>query len=334
MTLLQTEHCAAFKRFIEVHQQFIIAGHKEPDADCLTSCLGAAAIVAAFHKPCFFFSAGPFKRQEIKRFEYLFPKTFPAPKPAELAQTGLILVDCSELERLGDTGYDVSQLDLFIIDHHRTSVDAEPPRFTASDCRVIDPGSPSTTLLIQQLYEGLLGRPGEDIASLLFLGLATDTNFFRFLGPGDSEVFRTAARLAEYGASPRQIYDDMSGGQLFSTRKLLGIMLGRTEQKFNGQVVYTYETLADTQQWGKEGRDSDSLYQLLLSVEGVKAVVFVRQETEHKCTIGLRSRDALDVSAIAAKFGGGGHRNAAGATTPGLIRDVLSVILDELEQAL
>jgi phosphoesterase RecJ-like protein len=334
MTLLQPEHCAAFRRFIESHQQFIIAGHKEPDADCLTSCQGAAAIVEAFKKSYRFFSAGPFKRQEIKRFEYLFPKIFPAPHPDELAQTGLIMVDCSEIERLGDTDCDISRLDTFIVDHHRTSVDSTDPDFTADNCQIIDPSSPSTTMLIQQLYEGLLGKPDEKIAGLLFLGLATDTNFFRFLAPGDDEVFRAAGRLTEYGASPRQIYDDMSGGQLFSTRKLLGIMLNRAEQKFNGQVICTYETLADTQQWGKEGRDSDSLYQLLLSVEGVKAVVFVRQETEHKCTVGLRSRDSLDVSAIAAKFGGGGHKNAAGATTPGLAKDILSAILDELERAL
>jgi phosphoesterase RecJ-like protein len=179
-----------------------------------------------------------------------------------------------------------------------------------------------------------LGNPDEQTASLLFLGLATDTNFFRFLAPGDVEVFCSAGRLTEYGASPRQIYDDMSGGQLFSTRKLLGIMLDRAEQLFDGQVIYTYETLADTQKWGKDGRDSDSLYHLLLSAEGVKAVVFVRQETEHKCTLGMRSKDSLDVSVIAAKFGGGGHKNAAGATMPGLIKDVLAAIMAELEQAL
>jgi phosphoesterase RecJ-like protein len=332
MKIIQEAQLAAFKQFIECHSHFIIAGHKEPDADCLTSGLGVAAILDAFKKPHRFFSAGPFKRQEIKRFEYLFDKSFPIVDSR--SKTALIIVDCSEIERLGDINFDVSKLDIFVVDHHRTSVGTGASNITPEEYRIIDPASPSTTMLVQQLYEGLIGKLDEKTASLLFLGLATDTNFFRFLEPEQSEVFRAAGRLVDSGASPRKIYDDMSGGQLFSTRKLLGIMLERAEQKFDGQVIYTYETIADTQSIGKDGRDSDSLYQLLLSVEGVKAVVVVRQETDHNCTVGMRSRDSLDVSMVAAKFGGGGHKNAAGLTTPGTIKTVLPAILDEIEKAL
>jgi phosphoesterase RecJ-like protein len=324
MNILQDTQLASFKHFVEAHSDFIITGHKEPDADCLTSGLGVAAILDAFKKPYRFFSAGPFKRQEIKRFEHLFSKTFPLVDPHRA--TALIMVDCSEIERLGDTCFDVSKLDIFVIDHHRTSV--------CKGDRIIDHESPSTTMLVQQLYEGLIGKLDKTTASLLFLGLATDTNFFRFLEPGQSDVFKAAGRLVESGASPRKIYDDMSGGQLFSTRKLLGIMLERAELKFGGQVISTYETIADTQSIGKDGRDSDSLYQLLLSVEGVKAVVVVRQETDHNCTVGIRSRNELDVSAVAAKFGGGGHKNAAGLTTPGTIKTVMPAILDEIGKAL
>jgi phosphoesterase RecJ-like protein len=330
MKIIQEAQLAAFKEFIECHSHFIITGHKEPDADCLTSGLGVGAILDAFKKPYRFFSAGPFKRQEIKRFEHLFDKIFPIVDSR--SSTALIIVDCSEIERLGDTNFDVSKLDIFVVDHHRTSVGAS--NITSDEHRIIDPASPSTTMLVQQLYEGLIGKLDEKTASLLFLGLATDTNFFRFLEPEQSEVFRAAGRLVDSGASPRKIYDDMSGGQLFSTRKLLGIMLERAEQKFDGHVIYTYETIADTQSIGKDGRDSDSLYQLLLSVEGVKAVVVVRQETDHNCTVGMRSRDSLDVSAVAAKFGGGGHKNAAGLTTPGTIKTVLPAILDEIERVL
>jgi phosphoesterase RecJ-like protein len=332
MNTIQETQLAAFKQFIVSHSNFIITGHKEPDADCLTSGLGVGAILDVFKKPYRFFSAGPFKRQEIKRFEHLFDKTFPLIDSQ--SSTALIIVDCSEIERIGDTNFDVSKLDIFVVDHHRTSVVKGASNSTPDECRIIDPASPSTTMLVQQLYEGLIGKPDEKTASLLFLGLATDTNFFRFLEPGQSEVFRAAGRLVDSGASPRKIYDDMSGGQLFSTRKLLGIMLERAELKFGGQVISTYETIADTQSIGKDGRDSDSLYQLLLSVEGVKVVVVVRQETDRNCTVGMRSRDSLDVSAIAAKFGGGGHKNAAGLTTPGTIKQVLPAILDEIGKAL
>ena len=86
--------------------------------------------------------------------------------------------------------------------------------------------------------------------------------------------------------------------------------------------------------FGKDGRDSDSLYQLLLSVDGVQAVLFVRQDTDKTCTAGFRSKDAIDVSSIAAKFGGGGHKNAAGLSTEGTIDTLLPQIIKEFEKVL
>ena len=126
----------------------------------------------------------------------------------------------------------------------------------------------------------------------------------------------------------------MNSGKPFSTRKLLGIMLSRAEQYFNGKLIVTYETLEDTNLYGKEGRDSDSLYQLLLSVDEVQAVLFVRQDTDKTCTAGFRSKDVIDVSAIAAKFGGGGHKNAAGLSTEGTLDTLLPKIISEFEKVL
>ena len=85
----------------------------------------------------------------------------------------------------------------------------------------------------------------------------------------------------------------------------------------------------DTKKWGQEGRDTDALYSTLLCIEGVEAVVFLRQETETNCTGGLRSKDKVDVSAVAAKFGGGGHKNASGLSTQGKIETLIPAIVKE-----
>jgi len=106
-------------------------------------------------------------------------------------------------------------------------------------------------------------------------------------------------------------------------------MLDRAERYLDGKLVVTYEKMEDTQKLGAEGRDSDSLYQLLLSVKGVEAVVFLRQETDSSCTGGFRSKDAVDVSAVAAKFGGGGHKNAAGMSVEGKIDTLIPAIVKE-----
>ena len=111
-------------------------------------------------------------------------------------------------------------------------------------------------------------------------------------------------------------------------------MLERAEQKFGGKLIVTCETQEDTRKYAAEGRDSDSMYQLLLSVDNVEAVVFIRQETDHSCTAGFRSRGDIDVSAIAAHFGGGGHKNAAGLSTEGTIDTLLPKILEEFSHIL
>ena len=74
------------------------------------------------------------------------------------------------------------------------------------------------------------------------------------------------------------------------------------------------------------------LYQLLQSVTGVEAIAVIRQETPDNCTVGLRSRDRVDVSKIAVRLGGGGHRNAAGFSTPGHVEEIRSRILEECKK--
>ncbi|AEE16963.1 DHH family phosphoesterase [Treponema brennaborense] len=329
MKIISDTQVSLFKAFVESHDSFVIAGHKEPDGDCISSSLGTAAILDSFKKTYQLLSAGPFKRPELKEYEKRFAKQIVPRRTAQNERKpALVIVDCSETERLGDIlppddiSDDFSKYDVFIIDHHKTSEDA-------SGNSIIEPTAPATACLVQQLYEKLVGTPDAETAKLLFFGLATDTGYFRFLGNESAEVFHAAARLVEAGADPRLIYEHMQGGKPYNTRKLLGIMLSRAEQKFGGKLLITYETMEDTRRYGMEGRDSDSLYQLLSAVDGVQAVVFVRQETERSCTIGLRSKDAIDVSAIAATFGGGGHKNAAGCSTPGTLDVIIPKILQE-----
>ena len=87
-------------------------------------------------------------------------------------------------------------------------------------------------------------------------------------------------------------------------------------------------------EYGQEGRDSDALYSALLSAEGVEAAAFIRQDTETTCTIGLRSNTTCDVSVIAAKFGGGGHKNASGAATDGRLETIKQLLIKEFSKVL
>ncbi len=323
MNVVSEAQLVSFKEFVSTHDAFYVTGHKEPDGDCLTSSLGIAEILKRMGKKYQLLSSGPFKRTEIKKFEPLFSKTC-THLHNNRKKIGLFILDCSEFERLGDYEKDVKDLDFFILDHHKTSEGVTNG--------IVNTKAPATAYIVQHIFEHIIGEIDKETAKVLFFGLCTDTGFFRFLDETNSEVFFSAARLVKSGANPRETYAEITSGKPFSTRKLLAIMLDRAEQRFDGKLIYTYETLDDTRKFGFDGRDSDSLYQMLLSVDNVKAVLFIRQDTEKTCTAGFRSKEDIDVSAIAAIFGGGGHKNAAGLSTTGKIQNLLPKILQEFEK--
>lgn len=311
------------KSFINNHNFFFIVGHKEPDGDCVASCLGIASILDTLNKPYQLLSAGPFKRNEVIRWQDKFSDTMVFQDEKERAQTGLIIVDCSELFRLGEIDGDFKNLDTFIIDHHKTGNIMN----NAEGC--IIPEAPACAFLVQLFYEKIIGDIPCEIAKTLFFGLCTDTGFFRFLVQNSAPVFMAASRLVSYGADPRIIYNEINSGKPYSTRKLLGVLLDKTERFLDGKLAVTYESLEDTKKYGLEGRDSDSLYQLLLSSKGVEAVVFLRQDTPTTCTGGFRSLDKIDVSLVAAKFGGGGHKNASGMSCVGRVETLIPQVVKE-----
>lgn len=325
MKIITSAQHTLFDNFIESHDSFIIAGHKEPDGDCIASSLVLASIIKQTGKPYTVMSAGPFKRSEAKKYESLFTNEY-KPLSTNPAKIGIFIVDCSEIFRLGEEiEKHIKKFDRFIIDHHKTS-DAQ------NNSSIIDSSAPATVSLIQQLYEHRLGTVAADDAKLLFFGLCTDTGFFRFLDSTSENVFLAASRLVKAGADPRNVYENMQSGKPFNTRKLLSIALDRAKQYYGGRVIITYETMDDTHKYGREGRDTDTLYQILLATEKVEAVVFMRQESETHCTAGFRSKHDVDVSAIAAIFGGGGHKNAAGLCTEDTLNTFLPKILAEFSK--
>jgi phosphoesterase RecJ-like protein len=311
--------------FIKTGTKFLVAGHKEPDGDCIGSQLALCSVLRRMGKEAVPCSAGPFKRTEIMPYAGLF---ISSPGAAEREKARVIVVDCSTPGRTGDLAAGLEGLPTAVIDHHATG-DHPPP--SAETPVFLDPAAPSVTFLILLLIEALGETPSPEEAELLFFGLCTDTGFFRHVDEGGAETFSTAARMIQAGASPKKAFQLIHGGKTLGSRILMGILLARLESFFDGRLLLSFEKYEEARRFGLEGRDSDSLYQLLQSVAGVEAIVIIRQETPENCTVGLRSRNAVDVAAIAAAFGGGGHKNAAGLSAAGTIDELRPKLLAAFE---
>ncbi|MDR1900051.1 MAG: bifunctional oligoribonuclease/PAP phosphatase NrnA [Treponema sp.] len=315
--------------FIQTGSSFIVAGHKEPDGDCVGSQLALCSVLRRLGKKAIPCSAGPFKRTEIRPYESRF-----APVPPDRAGARVVVVDCSAPDRTGDLAPLLEGLPAAFIDHH--AVGALGGAFSAAEGQrpvvFLDPGAPSTTALVTRLIAALGLAPNPEEAEMLLFGLCTDTGFFRHIDEGGAETFDCAAALIRAGASPKKVFQAIHGGKSLNSRILMGNILSRAESHFGGRLILSREEYEETARFGLEGRDSDSLYQLLQSVAGVEAIVIIRQESPENCSVGFRSRDTVDVAAVAAAFGGGGHKNAAGALVPGRIDSLALRILAAFEE--
>ncbi|UTC65474.1 bifunctional oligoribonuclease/PAP phosphatase NrnA [Treponema sp. OMZ 788] len=303
--------------FLNTYENFIIAGHKEPDGDCIGSCLAMSFFLKRKNKNCILMSAGPFKRVEIKEYENLFTDKLEISDKINPKTTGLIILDCSGFDRVGEIAELIKGFNYIIIDHHATNTEK-------SDASLIMTDAPSTTYLIQSIIEEMEGRLTKEEAEALFFGLCTDTGFFRHLDERSAEVFAHASRLIKAGANPKQTFMKMNGGKKFESRLLISRILNRMKRYYDGRLVISYETYDDLQEFGLEGRDSDIVYQLIQTIEGVEAICIVRQESQTHCSVGFRSLDKIDVSKIASSFGGGGHKQASGLYIEGKIDDLIT----------
>lgn len=299
------EPSPALLDFLSEYDTYYLVGHTEPDGDCLASSLALGSYLERTGKRVKHFNEGPFFRPEVKRFEDRFRTDLAKDEVLAEDNAAAIVLDCSTPERVGKMGASLRDLPAAVIDHHSSG---EP----YGDVTYIVPTAPATSLLIQKTIEatGSLLTPAE--AEYILFALSTDTGFFRHLDVGSGDTFEATSRLVAAGASPKRIYEMIYGGKSLASRKLMARLLTRVEPLQEGRCMLTYETAEDTAEFGRENRDSDTLYQLLMGTRGCEVVALLREESSTSCTAGLRSSNDVDVGLIAKRFGGGGHKRAAG----------------------
>ncbi len=298
---------------LQNHETILVLGHKNPDGDSLGSQLALASMLRRLGKTVHLLSPGPFERHEIQHLGQQFSDQVPElDHPAGVL---VVVVDCSTIDRIGHFADQLDDFTVAVIDHHASGA-------PFGDITWINTRAFSVTFMIHQLYAALDMTPTEEEAQLLFFGLVTDTGYFRHVLERRGEVFLTAAALVEAGASPKTAYDQMYGSRPFASKKLLGLLLSRCESYYDGKLLVTWETRAEHETFGEAIRDSESLYAQLLGTQGCEAVLYIREDQEKGCTVGLRSKDYIDVSRIAGSFSGGGHRRAAGFSYHGRREDI------------
>jgi bifunctional oligoribonuclease and PAP phosphatase NrnA len=320
-------------RFVEIvrsHQRFLLVSHVRPDCDALGSELGLAAVLESLGKRVRIVNGQATPPNlafiDATRRIAVINQTV---QPAELADTQvLIILDTSAWAQLGPMadfirGFAGKKV---VVDHHVSADDlgAEPFKDTEAE---------ATGRLVVEAAEALGVKLTPEMARPLFAAIATDTGWFRF-GSATALTYRTAAKLIDAGASPAAIYRDLYEQDTLGRVRLRGLILSRVTTELGGRLVHTHVLKDDFAHTGSLPSDTEDVINMALAIAGSEVAVILVEQSKGGFKISFRSRSAVDCSRIAERWGGGGHKAAAGAMLAGSLVEVQPIVLDAVRRAM
>jgi phosphoesterase RecJ-like protein len=205
-------------------------------------------------------------------------------------------------------------------------VDHHPTRETPWAWNILEVAACATTTLVYELLLASGLRPDPRVAEALFVGLATDTGFFRF-NSATPRAYEIAAELIRAGAVPSRCFQEVYERNSQAYTRLLGQGLAALRLDTSGRVASIAITLEMLQRFGAQAEDTSEMTTALLALDGVRIALLFRELDGGRVKVSLRSKGELDVRLLAADFGGGGHRNASGIVTTGGLPEVAEQVI-------
>ncbi len=235
----------------------------------------------------------------------------------------LITVDAASPQRLGSIAdYLATGVPTLVLDHHASSTDF-------GDVRLIAPRAAATVQIVETVLDRLGVALSVDVATCLYAGLVTDTGRFGHANT-DASAMELGARLIDAGVDhaelTRRLYDTRSLGEI----RLLGRALDRAAFVTDVALIHTHLTHEELARSGSGLEATEALIDLLRSADIAEVALVLKPDPLGDWRASLRSRGAVDVGALAAHFGGGGHALAAGFSADGdpdeLVEQVASLL--------
>jgi phosphoesterase RecJ-like protein len=307
------------------HDRFLVTSHENPDGDALGSLLAMHLALRQLGKDSCMYLAGAAPLPAEYRFLALGELV--RDLPADHGERVLVAVDCAQESRLGP-GWEqlLAAAPLTVdIDHHHDNT-----RF--GDANLVIPEASSTGELLADLFRELELELTPELAEPLYTALVTDTGRFQYTNT-TPKALRLAADLVEAGADAHKVFQVVYESVEFAKLKLLARALERAEVHEGGRVVVSYLLRSDFAEVGAEEPYSEGIIDYLRAVDGAELAALIREPPTAPGPVrkvSLRSStDEVDVSAIARKSGGGGHRQAAGFSSERSIDEIAAFVVRE-----
>ena len=324
-----TSDLGAVAAALREHDRFLVTTHENPDGDALGSLLATTLMLEELGKDAVMYLYGDapipteYQFMELERLTRAFPE--------DAAERVLVAVDCANEDRIGHDLDLVRGAPLTInIDHHHDNT-----RF--GELNLIVSGTSSTGEVLRDVLQELDLPLTPEIAEALYIALVTDTGRFQYANT-TPKALRLAAELVDAGADVHSIFQQVYESVQFQKLKLLARALERAQVYEGGRIVVSYLLRTDFSELSAPDPYSEGIIDYLRAVEGADMAVLIREPPRlsgPERRISLRaSTDELDVSAIARKSGGGGHRQAAGFSSEASVEEITDFVRREFRAAM
>ncbi|RUA02371.1 MAG: bifunctional oligoribonuclease/PAP phosphatase NrnA [Deltaproteobacteria bacterium] len=305
-------------------RRILVATHVNPDGDAIGSLLAMGMALESAGKDVVMYNESPIPTPY--RFLYGIDQVVHHPEEITQCDTAVV-IDCGDLDRVGEAADIIRQIPVVInIDHHVTNVGF-------GDYQLIKPGACASAGIIYEVIKQLGVSLTVPIATALYTGILTDTGSFRF-GNTSKNTFSICEALVAAGANPGDVASHLYGQYSIGRLKLLNKALDSIEISRNGKLslmALTQQMLRDT---GTVPEDIDGMINYARRIENIDVAVLIREKrnggsptgNNRPYQVSLRSNGTVDVAAIAATYGGGGHASAAGFQVETALSEIKSKI--------
>ncbi len=285
---------------------FVICGHISPDGDCLGSQLALAAALQSQGKQV---TCVLVKNEPVDTYLHFLPGSQDMVYAGEYAGEveTFIAVDVPNRDRIGVAAKLLDDAKTSItIDHHAMDT-------TMTDYVYVDPDAASTTILVWDLigYMGL--NRTEELATSCYAGLVSDTGRFQYQNT-NARAMNAALEMIQAGANASETARRLYQSRTLASVRLEGRALDRMYMDQQGAWAFSWVSLEDFREVQGQKSDAEPLIDALRSIDSVRVVCMLREQGSTSVRGSFRAKDSTDVAALARKFGGGGHKAAAGFT--------------------
>src|SRR5580765_801924 len=321
----QTSDLQAVADALRSHDRFLLVTHENPDGDALGSLLATKLALDQLGKDSVMYLYGdaPLPRE----YGFMPLEGILREPPADAGERVLVALDCANESRIGPetTVLESAPLTLDIDHQHDNS------RF--GDISLVVGNASSTGEVLRDVFRELGVELTPEIAEALYIAVVTDTGRFQYTNT-TPRALRLAADLVEAGADVHRVFQGVYESVEFAKLKLLARALERAEIHDGGRVVVSYLTRADFVEVGAAEAYAEGIIDYLRAVDGADLAALIREPPRNDDAparkVSLRAQtDEVDVSAIARKSGGGGHRQASGFSSNASFGEITEFIVRE-----